>query len=95
MGLDARRLGAHGPIRAHPPQVVAHQVDDHHMLGPVLLGAGELLSRRLARRGYAYTRPGPLNRLGPHLASAPAQEALGGQAHRPVHERAEARLGDG
>ena len=49
VGLDVEQVGDpdRAPI-AHPAQVVAHQVDDHHVLGPVL--------GQEARRGW---RPCP------------------------------------
>ena len=48
VALEREELGdAHGAGRADARQIVAHQVDDHQVLGPVLRALGE----RLAERG--------------------------------------------
>ncbi len=49
---------------AHPPEVVADQVDDHHVLGAVLV------QKPIRCRG------GPLDRLGGHDGALSSQEAL-------------------
>src|SRR5262249_61049344 len=58
----------HRPILTNPPQVVAEQIDDHHVLGPVL-GAGEQLGDAgLVLRRSGAARPGALDRASLHRA---------------------------
>ncbi len=63
----------HRPVLAHSAQVVAHQVDDHHVLGPVLGAGGQVLRRAAARSR-------PLDRPGLDRSPAATQEQLGRQA---------------
>ena len=93
VGLDSGRERLHRSVRAHPAEVVAHQVDDHHVLGGVL-GRRE---QRLARGPPVVVGAGsgarPLDRLGPHVAPLAPQEALGREAHDSPDQRPEPRLG--
>ena len=60
---------AHGSGDADAAQVVSLEVDDHHVLGPVLAAGGD----RLGRVG----RPRALDRHRPHPVAARPQEELG------------------
>ena len=76
-GRRARRRQlrhADAAVLAHAPEVVPHEVDDHHVLGAVLDRLGERGPCTLA------ARRGPLDRLRQDLAAATAQEELGGEA---------------
>ena len=49
VGLDREQLRhAHRPVLAHAAEVVAREIDDHHVLGPVLVAQGQ---RRPVGRG--------------------------------------------
>ena len=75
---------AHGAVLADPRQVVPLEVDDHHVLGGVLL--------RLRQVGLA-ERPRPLDRLRPDPAAASREEELGrGGDDRPAVTGKRARL---
>jgi hypothetical protein len=104
---DARRAArlrerghADRPVLAHAPEVVAHEVDDHHVLGAILAGGGERGARALRARAFAargeYARRRSFDRLAHDLACVAAQEQLGGEAaHRapgPCHEPGVTRL---
>ena len=67
------------PGGADPPEVVAHEVDDHQVLGAVLLGRGERARRARGRApGSSRARPRPLDRAALDAAvRVEAQEALG------------------
>ena len=86
VGLGAQqRRHLHAARRADPAEIVAHQVDDHHVLRAVL--GRTLQQRTLPRRGRIPRRAGPgaLDRLRQHARPGPAQEQLGRQArHRAV-----------
>ncbi len=41
----------HGPVAADPPQVVAPQVEQHDVLGPLLLVGQQLFGQRRVLRG--------------------------------------------
>ena len=60
---------AHGAGLAHAREVVALEVDDHDVLGRVLLGVAQLA----AHAG----RPCPLDRLRPDAVAAAREEELG------------------
>lgn len=72
----------------HRPQVVAQQVDDHQVLGAVLLARRQLSPQRRVSRGGRAARPGALDR--PRLdgaVRADQQEPLGRAAqHRQIAE---------
>ena len=71
-----RQLGhADRAVLAHASEVVAHQVDDHHVLGAVLGRGGERVPGRPSTRGAV-----PLIGSRQHLAAAAAQEELGREA---------------
>ena len=75
----AEELGhSHRAGRADPGQVVAHQVDDHQVLGPILWRAGELGGQGGVLGGVAPARPRALDRLGldPRRPRRDAQEPL-------------------
>ena len=82
---------AHTAGLAHAREVVALEVDDHHVLGRVLLGAGEVVVRAQRARS--------LDRLRPHALPSPGEEELGRAGddrpavadERPRLERAERR----
>ena len=76
---------ADDPGLAHAREVVALEVDDHHVLGGVLVRSGEL--ERLAERARA------LDRLRPDPRPAPREEELGrGRNHRPALAGERSRL---
>src|SRR5699024_8150704 len=70
VAFRARLIGhPDGSGQAHATDVVAHQVDDHDVLGAVLPRRREVA--RIAVQGR-----GPLDRRGADLASGAAQEQL-------------------
>jgi hypothetical protein len=74
-GARRRQLGhVDRAVLAHAPEVVAHEVDDHHVLGPVLDRPGE------PQPALVVTRGSSLDRLAQHLAAPAAQEELGRDA---------------
>ena len=82
--------------RAHARQVVAHQVHDHQVLGPVLRALGQRLTQRRVVLGTEAARAGALDR--PRLDVARrvhVQEPLGRRADdggvRQLHESGERR----
>ena len=79
-------LNVHGSDLAHPTEVVAQQVDDHHVLRLVLVRARQLVPQPcvLGRRPAPAT--GPLHRAGDELAvPIPTNEQLRrGRQHRPL-----------
>ncbi len=75
---DADRAGL-----AHAPEVVAHQVDDHHVLGPVL--------GRVLELGALGERASALDRGAADVAAAPLEEELGRQRHERAPGAAEER----
>ena len=98
VALEREELGdAHRARRADARQVVAHQVDDHQVLGAIL-GA---LGQRLARARASCSGPTPrgrvplIGRVSTWPRGVDAQEALGRRAeHRrigQVEERGERR----
>ena len=77
MGLRARQPRRHHrPVLTDASDVVAHQVDDHHVLGRVLggLAQGREVRGRNLWVGWAIGRA--LDRAGANLASLTAQEQL-------------------
>jgi len=87
MRLYHEQLGnPHATGQAHPAEVIAHQVDNHHVLGDVL-------RRPTKRRGVGVVpaaRQGALDRRRADLTAAAAQEQFRAQAHhRPLtaHEQ--------
>ena len=78
-----QRRDADAPGHAHAAQVVADEVDDHHVLRAVLLRRLEL--------GARVGRARALDRIAPHRAAAAGEEQLGRQARHgapgPGHER--------
>ena len=84
-----------GPADA--AQVVAEQVDDHHVLGPVLRIAHQLRRGIRISGGIAMARTGSLDRPGFHAPGRiAAQEALrGGRHHRLIRRDRQAREGSG
>ena len=75
--LDAARLG-------HAGQVVAHQVDDHQVLGPVLDRGGELLRQPRVFRAVAAARARALHRFDQRRPVARGKEQLWREAEQPV-----------
>ena len=94
------RRHADRAVLAHAPEVVAHEVHDHHVLGAVLRGCGErgavVLGARALAAGGEHPRRRALDRLAHHLAAAAAQEQLRGEAAhgapRAGHDPGVARL---
>ena len=90
MVLQREELGnPDGSGSAYPREIVPQQVDDHHVLGPVLLA----LRQRAAQRGVVHRSqpswPGSLDRAGLYLPAVLVQpeEALGrGAEHRELPE---------
>jgi hypothetical protein len=64
---DAQRGDVNRARLAHSTEVIAREVDDHHVLCPIFVAAGQRTS----------VTPGPLDRPGLHRASAPGEEPLG------------------
>ena len=61
VGLDRHeRVDVHRPVLAHPPEVVASEVDEHDVLGALLLVGQQTLGdhRVLGGVGAARARPG-------------------------------------
>lgn len=78
MGFGPEHLGdPHGPGHGHAPEVIAHQVDDHDVLRPVLarLKQRPKLTLRNGRHGIALCRS--LDGGGVDLSPPPSQEQLG------------------
>ena len=97
VGLDGEQRGhVDGAGAAHPAQVVAHHVDDHEVLGPLLLGLGELVGQ--GDVGRVGRGPGPGAFHGPALETLAlaTQEQLRGEAeHLGVAEVEVGGVGDG
>ncbi len=72
MRLELAQCGhVHRSRHAHAPEVVAREIHDHHVLGPVLR----------AREQPGRRHRGALDRAGLHLPAFDAQESLGGRGH--------------
>src|SRR6185503_15532574 len=79
--LDVEQLArAHGARHAAFAQVVAQEIDDHHVLGAVLRARSQLLGELAVARGILRARPGALDRLRLYAPVAQAQEPLGRRA---------------
>ncbi len=83
--LDARPAGGDRAVLADPSEVVAHEVDDHHVLGRVL-GRGA--------QGAGRVR-GALDRVALDGAAPPPQEALGREADERAPRAADQRAEPG
>ena len=81
--LEREELGhAHRARRADARQIVAHQVDDHQVLGAILRALGQRLAQRGVVLGADAARPRALDRPRLDVAAAlDAQEALRRRAH--------------
>ena len=84
---------ADGARRADPAEVVAEDVDDHHVLGAVLLAREQLAGERAVLVAGPAARPGALDRVGRDVAvrgrprgTAPARPT--GSPRRPAPSRA-------
>jgi hypothetical protein len=79
VGLGARLLGHDRAVLATAPEVIAHQVDDHHVLGAVLERGDERIAfdQLLIQAAGAGARP--LDRLGANGAALATKEPLGRQ----------------
>ncbi len=72
----AQRFNAHRAIFADAAQIVAQQIDDHDVFGPIL-GAGLQFTHQAAVIfGSAAARPGPLDGTRFDVAGLHAQESL-------------------
>ena len=78
----------HGAVTAYPTEIVAHEVDDHDVLGAVLIGAEQafpvVLGRTVTWRRSLYGRA-------QHAAAPLAQEQLGREARHGYGRVAEER----
>ncbi len=87
-----QRRGAHRPRPAHPPEVVAHEVDDHHVLGAVLVRRDQRRPLFGGRRRIGRPRARSLDRRAAHRAPVALQEQLRRHRYqcppRPRHEGA-------
>ena len=87
----AQARDADAPRPADAPEVVAQDVDDHHVLGAVLGARQQLARERAIGRGVAAARAGALDRVGRHDALAvDRQERLGRRRQerpRPAAQR--------
>ena len=98
VALDLHVLAdRHGARRGDPPEVVAAEVDEHHVLGPLLGVALELLGEEvvLARRRAARARAG--DRMGRELVALDLEQELGrapttSNCGRPDEEQVRARV---
>jgi len=72
----------------HPPQVVAQQIDDHHVLGAVLGIADEIGGGGGIKIRVGAARPGALDR--PRL-----HQALGAEQQKTLRRRRDHRLATG
>ena len=78
VALDLHVL-AHGdgPGPGDPPDVVAPEVDEHHVLGPLLRVALELLGEQRVLAGVCAARPRPGDRVGREPVALDLEEQLG------------------
>ena len=77
MGLHAQQSGyRHTAGHADPAEVVAHQVDDHHVFRLVLGGALKCLALSACGRLVIKPRRGALDRPGQHAGPGTAKEQL-------------------
>ena len=65
-------------------EIVAHQIDDHQILGAILDRASELRSQRCIRLRIAAPRAGALHRLGLGHAILERNEQFGAEAEQPM-----------
>lgn len=79
IGLHGEQLGdGHGTGRRGLGQVVAQEIDDHEVLGPVLLAEGQVPPELLVLFGRTAPGAGALDGPGLHTPlTVDAQEALG------------------
>ncbi len=85
------------PGARHAPEVVAPEVDEHHVLGPLLRVALELLGQERVLAGVGATRPGAGDRVGRQAVALDLEEQLGRGAddlegRRPDEEQVRARV---
>ncbi len=82
---------------ANAAEVVAQQVDDHHVLGPLLDAGAQLLSQPLVLAAVGGTRAGPLDRpcLDRPLARDPQKALRARSSGRPARRSAGGRVGSG
>ena len=96
VGLDAHELvDAHRARRAHPPEIVALEIDQHHVLGAFLGMRGELGHLARVAAGLAAPRAGAGDRPGLDAPPRDAHQPLGRGAQdrlaAPLGERGEGR----
>ena len=86
----------HRAVLADAADVVAHQVDDHHVLGRVLVGVPQPSQRLCGERRIAGTVGGALDRAAADAPALATQEQLGRERHDAALRRVERRrvLGD-
>ena len=73
----AQRLDAHAARRGEPPEVVAQEVDDHHVLGSLLGRSLQGHAPRLVIDGIDATRRGPLHRPGDDTRALALEKEFG------------------
>ena len=79
--LDLHQLvDGHAAVLAHPTEVVAAEVDEHHVLGALLLVGEQLLRDPAILLGARAARAGARDRLGADVAPAHRQQRLGARA---------------
>ena len=92
------QLGDGDAIRlADSGQIVAQQVDDHHVLGPILLALPQIVARVQVGLGTVPPRPCALDRASFHPPVANLQKPLGRRADDLVRAQIESsrRTGPG
>src|SRR5918997_1429574 len=70
-------LEFHGPDLAHPPEVVAAEVNEHDVLGPLLLVGEQLFGEPRVLLWRPAPRAGARDRAGHHPSALDAHERLG------------------
>ena len=97
VGLDLHQLvDDDAAVLAHAPEVVAPEVDEHHVLGALLLVGQQLARDPPVLLGGGAARAGSGDRLGADVAPGDGQQRLGARArHLEVAEVEEVHVGAG
>ena len=96
VALDLHVLAhGHRPRPRDPAQVVAPEVDEHHVLGALLRVALELLGEQRVLAGVGAARPGPGDRVGRQLVALDLEQQLGGGADDLERRASGRRTGTG
>ena len=84
VALDLHVLAdRHRPGPRHAPEVVAAEVDEHHVLGALLRVALELLGQEGVLAGVGAARPRPGDRVGRQLVALDLEQQLRATRRRP------------